>query len=339
MSDQTLGSPIRLGDDGPFEQSLRPATLREFIGQPQKTDNLKTYIQGALGRGEPLDHVLLSGPPGLGKTTLAGVIAAELGKPLRATSGPALDKKGDITAVLTDLAAGEVLFIDEIHRLRKPLEEILYKAMEDCAVDIVIGQGPGARSITLALQPFTLIGATTRSGLLSAPLRDRFGISLHFDFYPLDDLTTIVRRSAEILRVAIAPEAAVAIAARSRGTPRIANRLLRRLRDFAEVKGSGRIDTAIAASSFSALAVDDRGFDEMDRRILRTILDKFGGGPVGLSTIATALQEERETIEDVYEPYLIQEGYMHITPRGRVVTQKTLDCFGRPPSPGSGRLF
>ncbi len=339
MSDQTLGSPLRRGEDGPFEQSLRPATLREFIGQRQKTENLKTYIQGALGRGEPLDHVLLSGPPGLGKTTLAGVIAAELGKPLRATSGPALDRKGDITAVLTDLAPGEVLFIDEIHRLKKPLEEILYKAMEDCAVDIVIGQGPGARTVTLALQPFTLIGATTRSGLLSAPLRDRFGISLHFDFYLLAELTTIVRRSAEILRVEIAAEASEAIAARSRGTPRIANRLLRRLRDFAEVKGSGRIDPAIAATSFAALAVDDRGFDEMDRRILLTILDKFAGGPVGLSTIATALQEERETIEDVYEPYLIQEGYMHITPRGRVVTQKTLDSFGRKSPSGEGRLF
>lgn len=334
---ETLTTPR--GDQGEalFEQNLRPGRLDEFTGQERQRDNLRTYVQGALQRGEPLDHVLLHGPPGLGKTTMAYVIAAEMGVPLKATSGPVLEKKGDLSAILTDLKRGEVLFIDEIHRLRTALEEILYKAMEDNQLDLLIGQGPGARSVSIAISPFTLVGATTRTGLLSSPLRDRFGITFHLDFYNAGALKKIVMRSAAILGVNITPPAAEIIAARSRGTPRVANRLLRRLRDFAQVKGQGLIDEAITELSFKALAVDELGFDETDRRLLIAIVEKFNGGPVGLSTLATAVQEEKETVEDVYEPFLIKEGFIKVTSRGRVATEKALAYLGRPPA--SGPLF
>lgn len=320
-------TPILETDEVRFEQSLRPSGIREFIGQKQKVENLKTYIKGAIGRGEPLDHVLLHGPPGLGKTTLAGIVAAEMGTTLKCTAGPILERKGDITAILTDLGPGEVLFIDEIHRLKTSLEEILYKAMEDFQIDVVIGQGPGAKTVSLNIHPFTLVGATTRAGLLSSPLRDRFGINLHLDFYSIAELEHIIRRSAAILNIEVDSTAATAISQRSRGTPRIANRLLRRLRDFAQVQGRGVIDLEIARIAFSALEVDELGFDDTDRRILLTIIEKFAGGPVGLSTLATSIQEEKDTLEDVYEPYLIQEGFLQITPRGRVVTEKACRHF------------
>ena len=331
---ETLTTPRIFSGEAVFEQNLRPATLDEFTGQERQRDNLRTYVQGARQRGEPLDHVLLHGPPGLGKTTMAHVIAAEMGASLKATSGPVLEKKGDLSAILTDLKPGEVLFIDEIHRLRTALEEILYKAMEDNQLDVLIGQGPGARSVSIAISPFTLVGATTRTGLLSSPLRDRFGITFHLDFYNPDALKAIVLRSAAILDVNILPRAAEIIAARSRGTPRVANRLLRRLRDFAQVKGRGVIDEAITELSFKALAVDELGFDETDRRLLITIVEKFNGGPVGLSTLATAVQEERETVEDVYEPFLIKEGFVKVTSRGRMATEKALAYLGRPATPG-----
>jgi len=337
MSQPGFANPIVNKEDAGFEPGLRPARLREFIGQKKKVDNLKTYIKGARQRHESLDHVLLHGPPGLGKTTLANIIAAEMESDIRCTTGPILDKKGDVTAILTDLEPNQVLFIDEIHRLKSSLEEILYKAMEDYQIDVVIGQGPGARSVTLNINPFTLVGATTRTGLLSSPLRNRFGITLHLDFYSADELVSIIQRSAAILEVGISPEAARAIADRSRGTPRIANRLLRRLRDFAQVGGAGSIDRAVTESAFRALEVDDAGFDELDRKILLTIIDKFSGGPVGLATLSTSVQEERDTIEDVYEPYLIQMGFLQITSRGRLATEKAY-ChlsreFKRPQKP------
>jgi len=301
--------------------NLRPSLIDDFVGQERILSNLITYIKGAQNRDEVLDHVLLSGPPGLGKTTLANIIALEMKVNIKHTSGPVLDKKGDLTAILTDLERGDVLFIDEIHRLKTNLEEILYKAMEDFQIDVIIGQGIGAKNISLDLNRFTLVGATTRSGLLSAPMRDRFGIPIHLNFYTPEELSKIILRSGEILNVKITMESCNEIARRSRGTPRIANKLLRRIRDFAEVKGEGEINKEIVKMSFKALEIDEAGFDKNDRKILRTIIDKFDGGPVGLTTIATAVGEEKETIEDVYEPYLVQMGFLKITPRGRVVTE------------------
>jgi Holliday junction DNA helicase RuvB len=301
-------------------------------------ENLLVSIAATRQRGEALDHVLLYGPPGLGKTTLAYVIGNELGVPVRATSGPVLEKPGDLAAILTNLKAREVLFIDEVHRMSPNIEEILYPAMEDFELDIVIGQGPGARSVKVPLQPFTLIGATTRAGLLTSPLRARFGIVHRLDFYELADLTTIVTRSAGILGVEIAPAAAEEIARRSRGTPRIVNRLLRRVRDFAEVKADGRITPEVCHAALQLLEVDAHGFDEADRRLLRTIIDKFSGGPVGLNSLAAAIGEEKDAIEDIYEPYLIQIGFLDRTPRGRVATPRAYEYFGLM-APGKDRLW
>ncbi len=320
--------PLEAAEEFNDGNRLRPLQLGEFVGQQKKVENLRTYIKGAQHRGEPLDHVLLYGPPGLGKTTLAQIAANEMGANFRQTSGPVLEKKGDLTAILTDLEEGDVLFIDEIHRLRTSLEEILYKAMEDFSLDIIIGQGVGAKNISININRFTLIGATTRAGLLSSPLRDRFGIMMHLDFYSIPELTRVVKRSADILEVPMVDSAAAEIAGRSRGTPRIANKLLRRIRDFAQVEGNGTIDDSITEMAFNAIDVDRLGFDDTDRRILLTIIDKFQGGPVGLSTLATAIQEEKDTLEDVYEPYLVQQGFLMITKRGRVVTDKSYKHFG-----------
>ena len=331
--------PSKKNEDIKFENKLRPTHIEEFIGQKKKIENLKTYIKGATKRKEPLDHVLFHGPPGLGKTTLANIIAAEMGVQIKQTSGPVLEKKGDITALLTELEAYDVLFIDEIHRLKTSLEEILYKAMEDFQVDVIIGEGIGAKNISISLNPFTLIGATTRTGLLSSPLRDRFGILIHLDFYSADELIRVLMRSSQILNVRVSNEAADQIARRSRGTPRIANKLLRRVRDFAQVKGEGFIDLKITLSSFEALEVDENGFDEIDRKILLTIIENFSGGPVGLSTLSTSIQEEKETLEDVYEPFLVQQGYLKITPRGRVATEKALKHFKTGKSEGQHSLF
>ncbi|MCK4836097.1 MAG: Holliday junction branch migration DNA helicase RuvB [Candidatus Aminicenantes bacterium] len=319
--------PPEKKEDIKFENNLRPSFIRDFIGQKKKVENLKTYIKGAIHRKEPLDHVLFHGPPGLGKTTLATIIAGEMGVQIKQTSGPVLDKKGDVTALLTELEPYDILFIDEIHRLKTSLEEIFYKAMEDFQVDVIIGEGIGAKNISISISPFTLIGATTRTGLLSSPLRDRFGILIHLDFYSHKELIEVVLRSANILNIKIDAEAADQIAQRSRGTPRIANKLLKRVRDFAQVKGEGIIDLLITESSFDALEVDEMGFDEIDRKILLTIIEKFSGGPVGLSTISTSVQEEKETIQDVYEPFLVQQGYLNITPRGRMATEKALKHF------------
>jgi len=328
-------------DDPNFETSLRPRTLREYIGQAKAKENLQVFIDAARKRRESLDHVLFYGPPGLGKTTLANIIANEMGVSLKSTSGPVIEKSGDLAAILTNLEAGDVLFIDEIHRLSPVVEEILYPAMEDYQLDIIIGQGPSARTIKLDLPPFTLVGATTRAGLLSSPLRDRFGVISRLEFYSSEELATIVSRSAEILGIETEKEGALEIARRSRGTPRIANRLLRRVRDFAEVIGNGVITREIADSALTRLEVDGRGFDHMDRRILLTIMDKFSGGPVGLETLAAIVGEEKDTIEDVIEPFLLQQGYINRTPRGRMVTQLAYKHFDRLPSggPSSGDLF
>jgi Holliday junction DNA helicase RuvB len=300
--------------------SLRPKRLADFIGQSAIVANLKTYIAAARSRGEPLDHVLLSGPPGLGKTTLAHIVANEMGAGIRTTSGPAIERKGDIAAILTALEPGDVLFIDEIHRLSRVVEELLYSAMEDFALDIILGQGPSAKSIRLALPRFTLVGATTRTGLLTSPLRDRFGVPFRLEYYGPSELEEVIRRSAASLSIPIAPEGAREIARRSRGTPRVANRLLRRVRDFAQVKGDGTITREIADHALLQMEVDREGLDVMDRKILRVILEKFQGGPVGVETISASVSEERDTIEDVYEPFLIQKGYLKRTPRGRVAT-------------------
>jgi holliday junction DNA helicase RuvB len=315
--------------DKEFEKQLRPLSFDDFKGQKQVIENLVVFVTAARQRGESLDHVLLHGPPGLGKTTLASIIANELQVNLRVTSGPVLDKPGDLAGLLTNLQEGDVLFIDEIHRLSPIVEEYLYSAMEDFQIDIMIDKGPSARSVQLTLNNFTLIGATTRSGLLTSPLRARFGIKFHLEYYDHEILTGIVKRSAGILNVIIDEEAAVEIARRSRGTPRIANALLRRIRDFAQVKGSGKIDIAITRYGLKALNIDQNGLDEMDNRILSVIIDKFGGGPVGLNTIATAVSEESGTIEEVYEPFLIKEGYLKRTPRGREATEHAYRHLGK----------
>ena len=326
--DDRIVTPARVDDDAQYEAGLRPRKLDEYIGQDHVRENLVVAIAAAKQRNEPLDHVLLHGPPGLGKTTLAYVIANELGVPIRATSGPAIEKPGDLVGVVTNLGANEVLFIDEIHRMSPAVEEILYPALEDYEVDIVIGQGPSARTVKVRLERFTLIGATTRTGLLTSPLRSRFGITHRLEFYAPADLAEIVRRSAKILGVPIDDAAAVEISQRSRGTPRIANRLLKRVRDYAQVRASGHITLEVAHAGLKMLEVDEHGFDEVDRRLLRTIIDKFGGGPVGLNTIAAAISEEKDAIEDIYEPFLIQIGFLDRTPRGRVATPRAYDYFG-----------
>ncbi|HEV8345189.1 MAG TPA: Holliday junction branch migration DNA helicase RuvB [Vicinamibacterales bacterium] len=328
MTDDRVIAAARVDEDAQYEAGLRPRRLDEYIGQDRIRENLQVAIAAAKQRSEPLDHVLLHGPPGLGKTTLAYVIANELGVQVRATSGPAIEKPGDLVGIVTNLARGEVLFIDEIHRMSPVVEEILYPALEDYEVDIVIGQGPSARTVKMRLEPFTLVGATTRTGLLTSPLRSRFGITHRLEFYTAADLEEIVRRSAKILDVPIDDEAAQEIARRARGTPRIANRLLRRVRDYAQVRASGAITMAVANAALQLLEVDEHGFDEIDRKLLRTIIDKFGGGPVGLGTIAAAISEEKDAIEDIYEPFLIQIGFLDRTPRGRVATPRAYGYFG-----------
>ncbi len=318
-----------------FENALRPLRFGDFSGQQSVVENLEVFVEAAKYRGEPLDHTLLHGPPGLGKTTLSNIIANELGVGFKITSGPVLDKPGDLAGILTSLEPNDVLFIDEIHRLSPVVEEYLYSAMEDYRIDIMIDKGPSARSIQIDLNPFTLVGATTRSGLLTAPLRARFGINMHLEYYDPETLQRIIKRSAAILRVPIDDEAAAEISRRSRGTPRIANALLRRVRDFAQVKGSGRIDSDIARLSLKALNIDQYGLDEIDNKILLTIIDKFRGGPVGLSTIATAIGEDTGTVEEVYEPFLIMEGFIKRTPRGRMATRLAYDHLGRNPYSGN----
>ena len=325
-----------------FENALRPLRFNDFSGQQGVVDNLEVFVEAAKYRGEPLDHTLLHGPPGLGKTTLSNIIANELGVGFKLTSGPVLDKPGDLAGILTSLEPRDVLFIDEIHRLSPVVEEYLYSAMEDYRIDIMIDKGPSARSIQIDLNPFTLVGATTRSGLLTAPLRARFGINLHLEYYDPDTLRRIITRSAHIMGVPIDDDAAHAIARRSRGTPRIANALLRRVRDFAQVKGNGRIDTRIAKVALTALNIDQYGLDEIDNKILLTIIDKFRGGPVGITTIATAIGEDAGTVEEVYEPYLIMEGFIKRTPRGRMVTELAYHHLGRNPyrqTPVEQQLF
>jgi Holliday junction DNA helicase RuvB len=327
MTDRFV-APSPSEDEAQYEAGLRPRSLNEYIGQDRLRDNLHVSIAAARGRREALDHVLLYGPPGLGKTTLAYVIGNEMGVAVRATAGPVIERPGDLAGMLTDLQEHQVLFIDEIHRMSPVIEEILYPAMEDYELDIVIGQGPGARSVKVPLQKFTLIGATTRAGLLTSPLRARFGIVHRLDFYTNEDIEEIVRRSARILDVTLQDDAAAQIARRSRGTPRVANRLLRRVRDFAQVRADGRISGEVARKAMDLVGVDDNGFDEVDRRLLQTIIDKFSGGPVGVNSLAAAINEEKDAIEDMYEPFLIQAGFLDRTPRGRVATPRAYEYFG-----------
>ena len=339
MSSDRIVDSLKAEEEVQYEAGLRPRSFNDYIGQDRVRENLTVSITAARNRNEALDHVLLYGPPGLGKTTLAYVIAQELGVQARATAGPVLEKPGDLAALLTNLKEREVLFIDEIHRMSPVIEEILYPAMEDYELDIMIGQGPGARSVKVPLQRFTLIGATTRAGLLTSPLRARFGIVHRLDFYSDDDLREIVLRSARILEVPIDEPATREIARRSRGTPRVANRLLRRVRDYAEVRADGAIDVEVARSAMKMLEVDDNGFDESDRRLLMAIIDKFGGGPVGLNSLAAAISEEKEAIEDIYEPFLIQAGFLDRTPRGRVATPRAYDYFGLSAPERNSRLW
>ena len=330
-----LVAPQAAAPEQRIDRALRPLRLADYVGQSPVREQMAVFIQAACSRNEPLDHTLVFGPPGLGKTTLAHIIASEMGARLKTTSGPVLERAGDLAALLTNLEAGDVLFIDEIHRLSPVVEEILYPAMEDYRLDIVIGEGPAARSIKLELPPFTLVGATTRAGLLTSPLRDRFGIVQRLEFYSVEELSAIVARAAGILGVVIDGEGAREVARRARGTPRIANRLLRRVRDYAEVRGDGRILAEIAQTALDMLKVDRSGFDHLDRRLLRSIIDKFDGGPVGVDSLAAALSEERDTIEDVLEPYLIQQGYLARTARGRIATRLAYEHFGlRPPGMG-----
>jgi holliday junction DNA helicase RuvB len=336
---ERLVSAAPVEDDSSFELKLRPQRLGEFIGQSKVKENLAVAIEAARSRGEAMDHVLLYGPPGLGKTTLANIIANELGVAFQQTSGPTLQIKGDLTAILTNMQNKQVLFIDEVHRLQPALEEILYSALEDYKLDIIIGQGPSARTHTMEVKPFTFVGATTRAGLLTAPLRSRFGIMLRLEFYTHADLQIIVERSAEILGVAVDKDGAIEIASRSRGTPRIANRLLRRVRDYAQVRGGGKIDKSTAQAALQMLEVDQHGFDEVDRKLLLTIIEKYQGGPVGVNTLAAALAEEPDAIEEIYEPFLIQIGFLNRTPRGRVATILAYEHFGIAPNRRQSSLF
>jgi holliday junction DNA helicase RuvB len=342
MSPERLLTGEPADDETSVERTLRPRTIGEYVGQERLVENLKIFVRAARERGEPLDHVLLSGPPGLGKTTLAHILAHEMAAPLRTTSGPVLERAGDLAAILTNLQPGEVLFVDEIHRLGSAVEEILYPALEDYKLDLVLGQGPAARTVKIDLPRFTLVGATTRAGLISAPLRSRFGIVHRLSFYPDEELAKIAARSAGILAVEADPSGLEEIATRSRGTPRIANRLLRRVRDYAQVIGTGRIDRDIARRALAALEVDEHGFDELDRRILTTLIEVYDGGPAGIQAIAAAVSEDRGSLEDLYEPYLLQMGFLQRTPRGRVATRRAYEHLGYPPPAGSqatGKLF
>lgn len=339
MTEEIL-SPAILDEELKIDVTLRPRSLDEYIGQNNVKENLKVFIEAALKRGEALDHVLFYGPPGLGKTTLANIISNELSANLKSTSGPVIERPGDLAAILTNLEEGDVLFIDELHRLSSCVEEVLYPAMEDYKLDLIIGQGPSARSVKIDIPRFTLIGATTRAGLLTSPLRDRFGVISHLDFYPPSDLKTIVLRSAQLLNIDIESEGAMEIAERSRGTPRVANRILRRVRDYAEVRADGIITKEVAETALKMLEIDKKGFDKMDRKILLVIIDKYDGGPVGVEAMAAAVNEEKDTLEEVYEPYLIKEGFIKRTSRGRVATAIAYEHLGRKLNPGKqGSLF